>query len=169
MANPSVTTVTSRAAGSSSTAIQQRVATGHVFNGTLPQAAGPVRADSPLALGNSIYKYAQLAADGGGLFFWNCSEALVCSQIHVDLGAAGNITVSLVNLDPTTINADVPTILAGESMVIEQSTGASFIALDEARFKTILLPFQAIQIVTTASGAPQIAQVLASLERTYVR
>lgn len=169
MANPSVTTVTPRTPGSSSTAIQQRVAAGQLFNGTLPQAAGPVRADSPLDTGRSIYKYAQLAASGGGLFFWNCNEPLVCSQIHIDLGASGDITVNLVNLDPTTINADVPTLLAGESMLIESSTGVRFIALDEARFKTILLPYQAIQIITTNSTAAQVAQVVASLERTYVR
>lgn len=169
MASPSITTVTARLAGTYSTAIQQRVAATKIFNGTLPQAAGPVRADSPLDTGKSIYKYAQLAADGGGLFFWNCNEALVCSQIHVDLGAAGDITVNLVNLDPTKINDDSPTILAGESMLIEQATGVRFIALDEARFKTILLPYQAIQIITTNSTQAQIAQVVASLERTYVR
>lgn len=169
MASPSVTTVTPRVPGNTSTAIQQRVASGHLFNGTLPQN-GAVRADSPLYTpGNSIYKYAQLAADGGGLFFWNTSEPLVCSQIHVDLGAAGNVTVSIVNLDPAHINDDQPTILSGESITIESATNVSFIALDEARFKTILLPYQAIQIVTSNSTAAQIAQVVASLERSYVR
>lgn len=170
MASPSVTAVTPRVPGNTSTAIQQRVASGKVFNGTLPQATGPVRADSPLYVpGNSIYKYAQLANDGGGLFFWNTNEPLVCSQIHVDLGGSGNITVSIVNLDPAHINDDSPTILTGESITIEAATSVTFIALDEARFKTILLPYQGIQIVTTASGGAQIAQVLASLERSYVR
>jgi hypothetical protein len=168
MASPSITVVTSRTAQSISTAIQQQVATGKKFTGVLPQA-GAVRADSPVQPGNSCYKYASLAADGGGLFFWNNVESLVCSQIHVDLGAAGDITVSLVNLDPTKINDDQPAILAGESIIIEQSTGVRFIALDEARFKTILLPYQAIQIVTTATAGAQIAQVVASLEKTYVR
>jgi 3-hydroxymyristoyl/3-hydroxydecanoyl-(acyl carrier protein) dehydratase len=168
MASPSITSVTPRIAASISTAIQQRISSGNFFDGTLPQAAGPVRADSPLYVpGNSIYKYAAAAA--GGLFFWNNPESLVCSQIHVDLGASGNITVSIVNLDPAHINDDSPAILAGEAMIIEQATAVRFIALDEARFKTILLPFQAIQIVTTASGAAQIAQVVASLEKTYVR
>lgn len=168
MASPSVTSVTPRLAMTNATAIQQRVASGKIFTGALPQN-GAVRADSPLDLGYSIYKYAQLAADGGGLFFWNNIEPLVCSQIHVDLGAAGDITISLVNLDPTKVNDDLPSVLSGESMIIEQATGVRFIALDEARFKTILLPYQAIQLVTTASGQAQIAQVVASLERTYVR
>jgi 3-hydroxymyristoyl/3-hydroxydecanoyl-(acyl carrier protein) dehydratase len=168
MASPSITVVTPRIAQSISTAIQQRCAAAQHFDGTLPQA-GAVRADSPVSQGNSMYKYASLAATGGGLFFWNNVESLVCSQIHVDLGAAGDITVSIVNLDPTKVNDDLPAVLAGESIVIEQSTGVRFIALDEARFKTILLPYQAIQIVTTASGAAQIAQVVASLEKTYVR
>lgn len=169
MASPSITQVTPRIAMTNATAIQQRVASGHIFNGTLPQAAGPVRADSPIDAGFSIYKYAQLTADGGGLFFWNNVEPLVCSQIHIDLGAAANITIKLVNLDPAHINDDSPTILTGESMTIEQATAVTFIALDEARLKTILLPYQAIQIITTNSTADQIAQVVASLERTYVR
>lgn len=168
MASPSITPVTSRIAQSISSAIQQQTASGKKFTGALPQLAG-VRADSPLQPGNSCFKYAPLAADGGGLFFWNNVESLVCSQIHIDLGAAGDITVAIVNLNPTTVNDDLPAVLAGESMIIEQATGVRFIALDEARFKTILLPYQAIQIITTATGGAQIAQVVASLEKTYVR
>lgn len=168
MASPSITTVVPRYAMTNPTAIQQRVASGKIFTGALPQA-GAVRADSPLDKGASIYKYAQLAADGGGLFFWNTPEPLVCSQIHVDLGAAGDVTIKLVNLDPAHLNDDTPTILSGEAITIEAATGVSFMALDEARFKTVLLPYQGIQIITTASGQPQIAQVVASLERTYVR
>ncbi len=151
---------TPRIAQSISTAIQQRITSGAFFDGTMPTG------DSPIGADYSIYKYAAQAA--GGLFFWNNKEALVCSQIHVDLGAAGNITVKLVNLDPSTWPT-TPTILAGEAMTIEQATGVTFIALDEARFKTIVLPYQAIQIITTASAAAQIAQVVASLEKTYVR
>ena len=168
MASPSITPVTARIAQSISTAIQQQVASGKKFTGALPQLTG-VRANSPVQPGNSCFKYATLAADGGGLFFWNNIESLVCSQIHVDLGAAGDITVSLVNLNPATINDDLPAVLAGEAIIIEQAIGVNFIALDEARFKTILLPYQAIQIVTTATAGAQIAQVIASLEKTYVR
>jgi hypothetical protein len=168
MATPSITSVVPRIALTNPTAIQQRVASGKVFTGDLPQM-NAVRADSPLDAGASIYKYAQLAADGGGLFFWKTLEPLVCSQIHIDLGAASDVTIKLVNLDPAHVNDDLPTILSGEAITIEAATGVTFVALDEARFKTVLLPYQGIQIITTASGQPQIAQVMASLERTYVR
>ena len=114
-----------------------------------------------------MYRYPVAAK--GGLFFWNANEPLVCTQIHVDLGASSDVTVKLVNLDPTKINDDLPASLAGEDITIEQSTGVTFLALDEARFKVILLPYQAIKIVSTANAAVQIAQVVASLERTFVR
>jgi len=167
MANPSVTTVTKRVPGNSSIAIQQRITSGGNFDGTLPQAAGPVRADSPISQGNSVYKYA--AAAKGGLFFWDCNEALVCTQIHVSLGAAADVSIYIVNLDTSTINGDSPTSLSGEDILIEQATGVTFLALDEARFKTVLLPYQGIKIVTTANANAQIAQVVACLERSFVR
>lgn len=164
---PSTFPVTARTPSSVAMAIQQRISAAGNFNGTLPQASGH-RADSPLYQpGNSIYKYAPAAA--GGLFFWNTVEPLVCSQIHVSSTAAMDVSISLVNLDPATINDDLPAILAGESMLIEQATGVTFMALDEARFKTCLLPYQGISITTTANAAAQIAQVVASLERMYVR
>jgi hypothetical protein len=171
MANPSITVVTPRQAGTCSTAIQQRISSGStasVFNGTLPQASS-VRADSPLyAPGNCIYKYA--ASTAGGLFFWVNQEPLIVSQCHITCGSSESITISVVNLDPAYINSDSPQILAGESLILEQATGVTFISLDEAKFKTVLLPFQAISITTTNAGsAAQIAQVVASLERTYVR
>lgn len=168
MASPSVTTVTSRIATSISTAIQQQVVATKKFTGALPQLAG-VRADSPLQPGNSCFKYAQLAADGGGLFFWNNSEPLILSQIHLDLGANGDSTISIVNLNPTTLNDDLPAVLAGESFPISILAATRFVVLNEAQLKTVLLPYQAIQIVTTNSGAAQIAQVTASLEKTFLR
>jgi hypothetical protein len=164
----STTVVTPRIPSSVATAIQQRITAAGNFDGTLPQATGPVRADSPLYQpGNSIYKYAP--ASKGGLFFWNITEPLVLSQIHIDLGASSDVTIKIVNLDPAKINDDAPAILAGEAMTIEAATGVTFMALDEARLKTILLPYQGIQITSTANAAAQIAQVVASLERTYVR
>jgi hypothetical protein len=164
---PSTFAVTPRLAFTAATAIQQRITAGGNFNGTLPQDSGH-RADSPLYQpGNSIYKYVPVAA--GGLFFWNNVEPLVLSQIHLDLGASSNVTIKLVNLNPATVNDDLPATLAGEEMIIEQATGVTFMALDEARIKTILLPYQGITITSTANAAAQIAQVLASLERTYVR
>lgn len=152
---------TLRTPSSCSTAIQQRINSGSFFNGTLPSG------DAPIGLDYSTYKYTSQTA--GGLFFWNTNEALVVSQLHIDLGASGDITVSLVNIDPTTINDASPTILANESMIIDTATGVRFIALDESKFKVVLLPFQAIKLVTTNSGAAQIAQIVASLERTFVR
>jgi hypothetical protein len=170
MANPSVTAVTPRLAQTSATAIQQSVASGLNFTGALP-LNGAVRADSPAMSYNSIYAYAQItAAAGGGLFFWNTLEPLVCSQIHIDLGGSGDITVYLVNLDPAQINSDTPAILSGQQPItIESATAVNYLALDESHFKTVILPYQAIQIVTTASSAAQVAQVVASIERTYLR
>lgn len=167
MASPSVTQVTRREASSWSSAIQQRITAAGNFDGTLPQAAGPVRADSPLGQGNSLYRYAPAAK--GGLFFWSNTEPVVCTQIHVDLGSSGDVSVRICNLDPAHINDDSPSTLSGEDILIAQATGVTFLALDEAKFKTILLPYQAIKLVTTANAAAQIAQVVASLERTFVR
>jgi len=168
MASPSVTVVTPRRAQSISTAIQQRVAAAQNFTGALPQL-GAVRADSPLASGNCIYKYASLAAAGGGLFFWDSPESLILSQIHLDLGASGDATISIVNLDPATLNDDLPAVLAGETMPISITAATRYVVLNESQLKTVLLPYQGIQIITTNSGAAQIAQVVASLERTFVR
>lgn len=167
MASPSITVVTPRVPSSVATAIQQSITASGNFNGSLPQLTS-VRADSPVYQpGNAIYKYAAAAA--GGLFFWNTVEPLVCSQIHISSSAAMDVTISIVNLDPAHINDDLPSILSGESLIIDQATGVTFMALDESKLKTILLPWQAIQIVTSANAATQIAQVVASLERTYVR
>ena len=148
---PSSFAVTSRTPSTVATAIQQRITAGGHFDGTLPQDTGH-RADSPLYQpGNAIYKYAPGAA--GGLFFWNTVEPLVCSQIHISSPSAMDVTISIVNLDPTTLEDDAPAVLAGETMIIEQATGVTFMALDEARLKTLLLSFQGIQIVTTFSAA----------------
>jgi hypothetical protein len=103
------------------------------------------------------------------LFFWNNKESLILSQIHLDLGANGDATIEIVNLDPTKVNDDLPAILAGESFMISSTTATRFTVLNEAQLKTVLLPYQGIRIVTTNSGAAQIAQVTASLERTFMR
>jgi len=170
MANPSVTSVVTRLAQTSATAIQQSVAAGLNFTGALPQVGG-VRANSPTMAYGSIYAYSQITgAAGGGLFFWNTLEPLVCSQIHIDLGGTGDITIYLVNLDPAQINSDNPVVLAGQQPItIEAASAVSFLSLDESHFKCVILPYQAIQIVTTNSSAAQVAQVVASIERTYVR
>lgn len=167
MASPSITQIARREAASWPTAIQQQITAAGNFDGTLPQAAGPVRANSPLGQGNSLYKYAPAAK--GGLFFWANTEPLVCTQIHVALGAAANISVSLCNLNPATINDDSPATLAGEDILIAQGTAITFLTLGETQLKATLLPYQAIKIVTTANAAAQIARVFACLERTLVR
>lgn len=145
----------------SSTAIQQRINSGQHFDGTLP----------PVDCGDldGFYTYKYPIANTGGLFFWNANEPVICDQFHIDLGASGNITLSIVNLDPATMHSATPTVLAGEEITIEASTGVSFLALDASKFKVGLGPTQALKLVTTASGAAQIAQAVASLERTYVR
>ncbi len=144
-----------RYAASYSTAIQQRITSGQHFDGTLPVA------DSVIGGNGSIYKYP--IASAGGLFYWNASESIVISQFHVDLGGSGNVSLYIVNLD------DDNAVISGESILIEQATAATFVALDEARFKTVLLPKQALQLITTNSSNPQIAQAVGSLERTFIR
>lgn len=150
-----------RNAASTSTVIQQQITSSNYFDGTFPTG------DSPVDASNAMYKYT--AQTAGGLFYWDTREPMIISQIHIDTGGTGDVTISLVNLNPASVVAGSPTVLSGETMIIEQQTAARFIALDEARFKTVLLPFQAIQIVTTASGAAQIAQVVGSFERTFIR
>ena len=154
-------TTTPRVIQAAESAIQQRVTSTNFFDGTTP--AG----DAPLDKGFSTYKYT--ASTAGGLFWWNTVDIVICSQFHISLGGSGNITVNLVNLDPTSIASGSPTILAGETMTIEAATAVTFLALDESKFKTLLLPYQAIQLITTASGAAQIAQLVGSLAKAYVR
>jgi hypothetical protein len=150
-----------RIAGTFSTAIQQRIASGQHFDGTLPAVAGLTVAN------HCIYKYP--SGNTGGLFFWENSEPIICGQVHVSLGASGDIHLYLVNLDPATIGGVNPVALAGEEILIEEAAGVTYIALDEARFKTVILPGQALKLVTTNSSAVQIAQAVASIERTYIR
>jgi hypothetical protein len=164
MASPSITTVTRRTAGNTSSAIQQQITSGNFFNGTLPQAAGPVRADSPLQPGNALYKYA--AATAGGLFFWNVNESLIVTQIIVDLGANANLSVFISNLLPTSIEDDSPTVIAGEEFLIGSLTASRIFTSNTVY---TLLPYQAIRLVSTNSVAAQIASVSACLERTFIR
>ncbi len=156
--------LTKRTPASYSTAIQQRIASGGNFDGTIPQQGGSA-ADSPLV--GAIYKYPE--ANRGGLFFWNASEAIVCGQFHVYLGGSGDVNLFLVNLDPASPDPTNPQVLPGERILIESLAGVQFVRLDESQFKAVLLPGQALQLITTATGAEQIAQAVASIERTYIR
>jgi len=153
---------TLRTPQSTSTAIQQRTTVGAGFTGQFPNNGGPPL-DSTLDLVNrGIYKFPQ--ATNAGLIYWDANEPLICGQMHIWLGGSGDISLYLVNLDAN------KAIIAGERILVEEQTGVSFVALDEARFKTVLLPNQALQLVTTAvGGQSQIVQAVASLERTYVR
>ncbi len=141
------------------TVIQQRIASGQLFNGSLP-AADPVVDRS-----NGLYKYAAPADSVAGLFLWDVREPIVVTQFLIDLGASGNATVKVVNIDPATINNAAPTILAGELVTVAAATAVSLLALNETNFRVTLLPFQAIQLVTTNSAAAQIAQCTAYLAR----
>lgn len=150
--------ITLRTPFNTPTAIQQFVNSAHFFDGTLP--AG----DSPLT-NYSVYKYA--AQNAGGLFYWNVNEAIVVSQFNIDLGAPGDINIYLADLDPASVKAGAPVVT--DKILIEQASAQRFLALDESKFKTVLLPYQALQLITTASAAAQVAQAIGALERTYVR
>jgi hypothetical protein len=156
--------VTKRLAASYSTAIQQQIVSSASFDGTAPLQGGAV-ADSPLV--GAIYKYPP--AGNGGLFFWNTNEPIVCAQFHVSLGSSADVMLYLVNLDPASPDRTNPQILPGERILVDSQLGVTFVRLDESQFKLVLLPGQALQLITTPSGAPQIAQAVASLERMYLR
>lgn len=145
---------------SSPTVIQQRVIAGQVFNGSLPVA------DPVIDASNAMYKYAAPVGSVAGLFLWDAREAITIEQFLIDLGASGDVTVSVVNLDPTTINAANPTVLAGEALVIASATAVPRLILNETNFRADLLPYQALRLVTSNSGAAQIAQCLARLSRS---
>jgi hypothetical protein len=136
--------------------IQQRINSGQFFNGTMP--ADDATPDASFAL----YKHA--AANAGGLFLWATREPIVLTQFLIDLGANGDVTVSVVNLDPTTVDSS-PSALSGETLVVDARTAVPRLFLNETNFRVVLLPFQALRLVTTNSGAAQIAQLTAYLAR----
>lgn len=139
------------------TVIQQKITSGNYFNGTLPVA------DCTVDASNALYKYP--AASAGGLFLWTTREPMVCAQLCVELGGSGNITVDLVNLTPAAIDTATPTVISGEVFTLKAATSVSRLVLTEAEFAVVVLPFQAIRLTTTASGAAQIAQLTAYMYR----
>lgn len=147
-----------------STAIQQTINSGKNFDGTMPTGDSPL---SPYGL----YKYA--AQDAGGLFYWDANEPIICGQFHCDLGGSGNFSLYLAQLNVASVQAfrkDGTTAVTIDSVIlIEEQTSVNFVALDEARFKTVLLPYQGLKLVTGMSSAVQVAQAVASIERTYIR
>lgn len=145
-----------RFAAAYSTAIQQQITASNHFDGTLP--GGALTATN----NGSLYRYAAGAA--GGLFYWDTKESIIVSQFHLDLGASANASLYLVNLD------DNNSVISGESLLVAKVTAATYMALGESDFKMLLLPKQALQLITTSGGAvTQIARAVAALERTFVR
>jgi hypothetical protein len=140
-----------------STAIQQTMVASGFFNGLYPDGTDAV--DN----GKGLYTYGP-STTNGGLFYWNNNEPIICGQFHVDLRGSGNMSLYLVSIDST------GAVIAGSPILIEQQTAVQYVALDESRFKAVILPGQALQLVTTSvSGQIPIAQAVASIERTFVR
>lgn len=142
------------------TVIQQQITSGNFFDGSMP--AGNAVADAS----NGLYKYAPATA--GGLFLWTAREPIMVTQLLVDLGGNGSVTVKVVNLDPATIDDAAPAVLAGEALTIEAVTAVPRLVLHETNLIIALQPFQAIQLITTASAAAQIAQCSAFLARKRI-
>jgi hypothetical protein len=142
-----------RLGASHSTAILQRINAAQQFTGVISTGAQSTTHNG------TVYEFA--AANVGGLFFWESSEPIMVDQINIDLGAAGDVTINLVNLDAN--NAPV----AGELWQLHAATNTRYVSLDETNFKKTLLPKQAIQIISTGSAAAKIAQVLGMIERAY--
>ncbi len=141
------------------TVIQQQVILGQLFNGSLPVA------DPVIDASNALYKYAAPAGSVAGLFLWNTREPIVVTQLLIDLGGNGNVTVKVVNLNPATFDS-APTLIAGEAVTVASAAAVPLLSLNETNFRVTLLPFQGIQLVTTNSSAAQIAQCTAYLART---
>lgn len=143
---------------STPTVLQQRIASGQLFNGSMPAAAPTVDKS------NGLFKYAAPADSVMGLFLWKTREPIVVTQFLIDLGANGDVTVKVVNLDPDTVDT-TQAILSGEVVTYQTATTVPRLMLNETNFRITLLPFQAIQLITTNSGAAQIAQCTAYLAR----
>lgn len=142
-----------------STGIQQRINATHSFDGTIPSGD---TSDAGVVDPNGLYKYNP--DNAGGLFKWNVNEPIIVTQFHADFGASEDGTLSIVNLDAS------GNPLAGEEIIVAQASAVRFLALDETHFRVVLLRNQALKLVSThANNAAQVAQALASLERTFVR
>ena len=144
-----------RPAANYPTAILQRINAAQQFNGALPGTA------ESTTRGGSMYEYA--ASDVGGLFYWDNQEPMVVDQILVDLGATGTCDVYLVNLD------DNNAVVATERWRLYTTAADRYISLNHATLELIMLPKQAIQIVSGTSTAVKTAIVAGSIERAYVR
>lgn len=142
-----------RFGASHSTAILQRINANQQFTGVISTGAQSITHHG------TVYEFA--AANVGGLFYWETAEPIMVDQINIDLGAAGDVTINLVNLDSN--NAPI----AGESWLLHSATNTRYVSLDETNFKKTVLPKQAIQIISSGSAAAKIAQVVGMIERAY--
>jgi len=145
----------SRFAANYPTSILQRINENHQFDGSLSLGA------ETTTRGGAMYEYA--IADAGGLFYWDNQEPMVIDQINVNLGAAGDCSIWIVNLDENLAE------IAAETFRIYNVSGQQHIALDHAQMQLTLLPRQAIKIISATSAAAKVAQVVGSSERAYVR
>lgn len=142
-----------RLGASHATAILQRASAGGQFTGVIPTTAESTTHNG------AVYEFA--VDDVGGLFFWESSEPIIVDQVNIDLGANGTVTINLVNLDAN----NLPVV--GESWQLFTQAGARYVALNETNFKYVVLPKQAIQIISSGSASAKIAQVLGMIERSY--
>jgi len=142
-----------RLGASHSTAIIQRASAAGQFTGVIPTTAQSTTHNG------SVYEFAVDTV--GGLFFWETSEPMIIDQVNIDLGANGTVTINLVNLD----GSNLP--VAGESWQLFTQAGARYVALNETNFKYVVLPKQAIQIISSGSASAKIAQILGMIERAY--
>lgn len=135
------------------TAILQRINATQQFTGVISGG------DESTTHHGAVYEFA--ADDAGGLFFWETAEPIIVDQINIDLGASGTVTINLVNLDANNLP------VAGELWQLFTQAGSRYVSLDETNFKKVVLPNQAIQIVSSGSAAAKIAQVVGMVERAY--
>jgi hypothetical protein len=144
--------VTVRVAATALTGIA--TAASHNFDGTVPTTSASL-------VNYTTYRFPSDV--GGGLFYWDNREPMICDQLYVNMnGVAGNVTLSLVNLDSTL------TPISGEEVILETASLVTWLAFNESNFKVTVLPYQALKLVTTGTGA-QLARAVASYERTFVR
>lgn len=136
-----------------------KVSNAGFFNGALP-ASDPVNTNVNET--NGTVKYPQGTV--GGLFIFDSREPILIPQVNLNLdGVNSNVAISIVNLD-----ANLAPI-SGEEFLVYEASAISNVSLDETRIKFILLNRQALKVTTTATGSPQVLQVIARLERATVR
>lgn len=152
---------TARKPYSNATVIQQSTESGDAFDGGYP-ANGAGILDST-DTGRGMYVYPD-ATEHAGLFYWDTSEPVIVNQFLVNLNGSGSIDLYLVSLD----NAGA--VIAGSAIPLRKLTSVNFMALDETVFKVVLLPRQALQLITSVvGGQKQVAQAVAAIERTFMR